>query len=615
MKHVARFPRVAALSAAVMSITGIAAAQTHGPSSSQPSYVLPSAPGVATTSLLTVGDSVGGYRMVGIPDGAGAFDNGDGTFTVLLNHELGSTVGVVRDHGGRGAFVSRWVVAKSNLVVLEGDDLIKTLYIWDAVANDFVIGNAANPLTSLNRLCSADLPAATAFYDPATGLGTTSRIFMDGEETTNGRAFAHVVTGPEAGKSWELPWTGKYAWENHVASPHAQQKTVVMGLDDSSRLFSSEGATQPSEVYVWVGEKQAAGTEIEKAGLRTGVLHGIRVGTPGSYDANEGGVTSGDRFELVALSDQTNNTTFSALQTESIAKTVTQFRRVEDGAWDPNSPNDFYFVTTDQFGSSGFSKLWRLRFDDIENPEAGGVIEILINGVATGTNSGFGTGEMYDNIAVDAKGRVILQEDVGNQAHLGKVLAYDIASAATLELTRHSANLFLSSSPGYIGTQDEENSGVIDLSAILGEGTYLMTDQVHRNIAATEPELVEMGQVQIMTVGATAGIGFDAGTNQAAFVALGTDDGQTIVLTDSSATVDGVLLDSGVVSGVAATKVLANGYAGNDKITAGGIAVPAGLFGGAGRDIVTGGFSDDLIVGGEGHDNLKGGGGSDTIVQ
>ena len=40
--------------------------------------------GVVTKSILTVGDAVGSYRMVGVPDGLGAFDNGDGTFTVLL---------------------------------------------------------------------------------------------------------------------------------------------------------------------------------------------------------------------------------------------------------------------------------------------------------------------------------------------------------------------------------------------------------------------------------------------------------------------------------------------------------------------------------------------------
>ncbi len=63
-----------------------ASAQLSGPSNSAPCSVLPNAalpPGsVSTVALLTVGDSVGGYRMVGIPDGMGAFLNGAGA-TVL----------------------------------------------------------------------------------------------------------------------------------------------------------------------------------------------------------------------------------------------------------------------------------------------------------------------------------------------------------------------------------------------------------------------------------------------------------------------------------------------------------------------------------------------------
>src|SRR5262245_58098693 len=74
-----------------------------------PSYLTPTAPAVEITPLVTTGDSVGGYKMVGIPDGIGAFDNGDGTFTILMNHELGATSGVARAHGGTGAFVSKWV--------------------------------------------------------------------------------------------------------------------------------------------------------------------------------------------------------------------------------------------------------------------------------------------------------------------------------------------------------------------------------------------------------------------------------------------------------------------------------------------------------------------------
>ena len=77
-------------------------AQAKGPGSSQTPYVLPSAAGVQTTSLLTVQDLVSGYKMIGLPDGLGAFDNGNGTFTLLMNHELGATAGVARAHGVKG---------------------------------------------------------------------------------------------------------------------------------------------------------------------------------------------------------------------------------------------------------------------------------------------------------------------------------------------------------------------------------------------------------------------------------------------------------------------------------------------------------------------------------
>ena len=128
-----------------------------GPSSSESPYVVGSQSGVVTKSILTVGDAVGGYRMVGIPDGLGAFDNGDGTFTVLMNHELSSTAGIVRAHGARGAFVSKWTVRKSDLTVLHGEDLIKTLHTWNPAlqggAGDWEVSNSDVDTARLNRLC------------------------------------------------------------------------------------------------------------------------------------------------------------------------------------------------------------------------------------------------------------------------------------------------------------------------------------------------------------------------------------------------------------------------------------------------------------------------------
>src|SRR5262245_2379420 len=111
----------------------IASAVTAG-SATQSPYVLPVLPAVQTASILTVGDSVNGYRMVGIPDGLGAVDNGDGTFTLVMNHELLSTQGVLRAHGAIGAFVSKWVINKSTLQVISGQDLMQQVFEWDSGA-------------------------------------------------------------------------------------------------------------------------------------------------------------------------------------------------------------------------------------------------------------------------------------------------------------------------------------------------------------------------------------------------------------------------------------------------------------------------------------------------
>jgi hypothetical protein len=142
--------------------------------------------------------------MVGIPDGLGAYDNNDGTITVLMNHELRNTAGVVRNHGDKGAFVSKWQIRKNDLKVLNGEDLIKKLEL-------------TNPdQTAINRLCSADLPMPGAFFNSNTGKGfSEGRIFMSGEEVDAvGRAFAHIAEGRQHGTSYELPALGKAAWEN-----------------------------------------------------------------------------------------------------------------------------------------------------------------------------------------------------------------------------------------------------------------------------------------------------------------------------------------------------------------------------------------------------------------
>ena len=104
------------------------------------------------------------------------------------------------------------------------------LFVWNGSAWVLATGDAG--VNRLNRLCSADLPPVSAFYNPDSGRGYNGRIFMDGEEGgTQGRPWGHVVA---TGDSYELtPWLGNFSWENVVAHPDTgSDATVVIGLND-----------------------------------------------------------------------------------------------------------------------------------------------------------------------------------------------------------------------------------------------------------------------------------------------------------------------------------------------------------------------------------------------
>jgi hypothetical protein len=441
-----------------------------GPSCSQSPYLLPTIPAGQFTSILTATDTVAGYKMCGTPDGLGAFDNGNGTFTILMNHEFGNTAGVARAHGSKGAFVSKWIVNKSNLSVLSGSDLIQTVKLWNGSGYTSYNSSTPSPLTAFNRFCSADLPPLSAFYNSATGLGTQERIFMNGEEAGNeGRALAHIVTGTEAGTSYELPYLGKLSWENSVACPFTGDKTVVAGLDDST----------PGQVYFYIGTKTNTGTNIDKAGLTNGKLFGIAV-TGLSTETSATVPAPNSPFTLADLG-QVQNLTGAVINTNSNNIGITTFLRPEDGAWDPTHPGDFYFNTTNAFNSP--SRLWKVHFTNINNPELGGTITAVLDGTEGQ--------QMLDNLTIDNSGHILLVEDVGGNAHLGKTWQYTIATDELKQIGTHDPTRFLNGSPNFL-TQDEEASGIVDVQSILGPGMFLTVDQAHYGIAG---EVVEGGQL------------------------------------------------------------------------------------------------------------------------
>ncbi len=504
------------LSAAIaLTLASAVDAQIQGPSTGSTPYAVPTHPDVITRSIFTVDntganpdDQVGGYGMVGIPDGLGAFDNGNGTFTVLMNHEIGSTAGVARAHGNAGSFVSKWTIDKNTLAVTGGSDLIQNFNLWNGAS--YPTYNAGSPAPSalaMGRLCSADLPAVGAFSFGS--LGTTERIFMNGEEIGNeGRAFGHIATGVNAGTTYELPALGKFSWENSVASPLPQAKTIVMGLDDNGG--SNLG------VYMYVGTKTNSGTEVDKAGLTNGLLYSIKVdgGAPQVEDrTTELGIGAGSKpFSLVLGPNAGNvtNTTGLALENHSIGAGTTDFLRPEDGAWDTINPDVFYFATTDRYdqvkdgvgAQVGRTRLWKLDFFDMANPELGGDISLLLDGTEAT--------QMIDNLTVDIDGNILLQEDVGGQAHNGKLWRYNPNTDSLTMLAKHDPARNGDIGVGTTGpfNNDEEFSGVIDITNIMAgsalnsgnpnERWYLLDDQQHYGIAGAQVEGGQLIAVQVV---------------------------------------------------------------------------------------------------------------------
>lgn len=563
-----------------------------GPSTTQSPYLVATEKGVWFTSILSVGDQVSvksdgtPWKMVGIPDGLGAYDNGDGTITVLMNHEIGATAGVVRDHGSAGAFVSTLTIDKTTLEVKSAGDLVQKTYLYNATT-----GLYEEKTTAFARFCSADLPDVGAFYDASSGLGTIDRIYINGEEAgPEGRAFAHIVTGAEAGSSYELPWLGKFSWENAVASSYSGTKTVVAGTDDAT----------PGEVYVYIGDKAATGSTIEKAGLADGKLFGIQA----SFGDDAATVPAKATFTLVSQGSDGNVSNLTGAQLNAAGAPLTQFGRPEDAHWDPSNPNRLYLATT---GTATIpTRLWAIDFEDIEHPELGGKITMLLEGGLSGTNPADGP-VMIDNLTVTESGLVILQEDPGRNERLAKVWVYDPKLdngaerfSGLTQLAQHDPARFSNPSgptatPAPFGTagfgQDEESSGVVDVTSMFGNDklAFMLDTQAHYAIGG---ELVEGGQLMTM------------------FMELPNPGETEFKGSSANDTFDGGFGDDELKGGLGDDTLIGN-Y-GDDELK-GGQGNDA-LDGGVGNDEIKGDDGNDLLDGGTGKDELKGGDGKDMLA-
>ncbi len=497
------------------------AGQVTGPGTNLAPFVVPTEGNadISFYSIVSAADGepmFDGYFHTGSADGTAAYDNGDGTFTALVNHEipyipsmtvsfplsiiLPNFVNEQRElaHGGKGAHVAKWVVnrpdhATDPLKVISGEDLITSVFVWDKTANSGTGGLVSSAEEYFQVFCSSDMAAPTAFYNSNTGSGTHSRIYLTGEEFSpfdiaggiaadqgytreqvvsliqgsdyarldGGRPFAIMVDGPDAGTAYELAAMGNMNFENIVASPFEQEKTVVLLTDDD----------QPGQFYVYVGTKNSNGAlDIDKAGLTNGKIYGMQVNS----QLDEANIQHNDSFTFHDFGD-VRSLDWTEIENASDANSVTRFSKPEDMAWDTRNPARFYFVTS---GGDNPARLFRATLNDITQPELGGTLEILVDGATTPPANYYG----FDNITCDYNGDVFITEDGG---FLSRLWHYDASEGSISEIANHNPLFFQDTGQAEFISNIGEISGILDLSGVLGNGWYLLTSMAH--VQGAEP--------------------------------------------------------------------------------------------------------------------------------
>lgn len=527
--------KVAAATAAVaLAATATLPAYAAG----APTYIEAVASGVSLKVLATAGDVIDGYQIAGIPDGTGAFKSGSAV-KILMNHELsfGPVTQTLLRAGGSasGATVTEFTLNPATQEISGAKEFLKSSVFYNYSTKSFgsVPGAPSGAgekdsygtpqhTTFLNRFCSASLAPAGRFAwtDPKTKkvYGIKDAVFLTGEEGGDeSRGFAVNAAGQIA----QIPAFGLAAWETFVSAPTGTKTTALFGNED--------GSATDSQLWLYQGTKTNTGTWYNRAGLTNGK----------TYVMSINGLKTESEFRALVGKGKVTDVQFKAIdatkngieQNKEAALLGTSLARVEDGAFDPNNPRDYYFITTESNKDKNATALdpnnklvtkrdggalWRLRLADAKNPAKGGELTMLLDGSEAPYMN------KPDNLEVDGFGNILIQEDPGNNPQIERMFAYRIKDGKVAVLTQFKTSMFskAAASTEFI-TEDEEQSGILNVTSLLKTSKsdtnsyYVLNAQVHAtgaDLLKARPDItteagqaallksIEGGQLYLMTV-------------------------------------------------------------------------------------------------------------------
>jgi hypothetical protein len=485
---------IGAAFAAALALTVAVAGSGLAATSVKP-YVEPVGGDYQIKALFSVDDKVpllGGapgqqYRMVGIPDGLGAHPNRDGTSTLFMNHELGFTAlsePVVGGPKNRGAIVSQWILDQDGDPVA-GKRAYDQIYDENRLLGPApVVGNEAQMPRQLARFCSGFLAG------PANGFDRP--IYLTNEESTSPDTFdgrGGLSVAIFGSQLHTLPKLGRYSKENTVVQPTRGTRTVIFATEDGP-------ATLDNQLYMYVGtkERSANATVLARNGLDNGKLYVFRSLDPArnSERTFTSGSVTGEWVQIQGAEDLTD----AQLEAASDAVGAMTFVRPEDGAFNPNNPNEFFFNTTGSSsgadeGVNELGRLYSLRLHP-GNPLKPATLTTVYN-ADTVVAAGGDIAISPDNLDVSRQ-YLMINEDGTTESRAvmaakgrdGSIWRFDLvkgpvgAVGVDASTATRIAQLDPPGRDGIpVGPGVWETSGIIDTSAIFGADTWLSDVQAH----------------------------------------------------------------------------------------------------------------------------------------
>jgi hypothetical protein len=458
-------------------------------------YLVSISPEYALQPLLSVGDRLPQtsnpaeeYQMVGIPDGMGTYRSETEGVVVMFVHELGNATlsePIIGQPLNRGAIASKLILDEAGRVV-SGDRAYDT--VWD---ENTLVGPAAditNTTPGFARFCSASVSYRDAGFDRP--------ILLAGEEAGGVGTFdgmGGLAVAIFDNELHTLPKFGRFPWENTLAQPKKGKQTMLIGMEDGP-------ASPDNQLYMYLGSKERmpGATAMRRNGLDNGDMYVFVSETPGMN--TELSFTSGSINGHWSKIESPETMTDVQLEAASDALSAFGFIRTEDGAFDVNNPDVFYFVSTGSATGNQLGRLYKMTLD-ATNPLVNTTIELIYNAdelAAVGVDSAISPDNLGVNEAflmINEDGTTPSRTKMESLGREGSIWRYDLLGFAGTRIAELNPPARDAIDVPTSGTW--ESTGIVPIKG-LGRETWLVNVQAHGPSTAPAPNTVEDGQLLLL---------------------------------------------------------------------------------------------------------------------